>query len=156
MAANCPFRCDGQHHRTERLRQLDADQRSGLLPVHGLCPGTYSVSVVTPAGYALTPVLSNDPNTDFDANNTPQAVVSNNNTNNTIDFGFYLICDGKIGNYVWIDANKNGIQDGGELPLSGVTVNITGPNGYNNSMPTNGAGFYQFTDLCPAPTRSPS
>jgi len=41
---------------------------------------------VTPAGYALTPVLSNDPNTDFDANNTPQAVVSNNNTNNTIDF----------------------------------------------------------------------
>jgi len=43
---------------------------AGFYQFTDLCPGTYSVSVVTPAGYALTPVLSNDPNTDFDANNT--------------------------------------------------------------------------------------
>jgi len=40
------------------------------------------------------------------------------NDNPTVDFGYYTsACEGKIGNYVWIDANKNGIQDGGELPF---------------------------------------
>lgn len=58
-------------------------------------------------------------------------------------------CTGTIGNYVWVDANQNGIQEGTELPLAGVTVNISGPNGYANSMQTNAAGFYQFTGLCP-------
>jgi hypothetical protein len=47
------------------------------------------VSVVTPTGYASTPVCFNTQNVDFDANCSPQTVVSNNEINNTIDFGFY-------------------------------------------------------------------
>lgn len=34
------------------------------------------------------------------------------------------ILNGSIGDYVWIDANGNGIQDNGELPFAGVTVNL--------------------------------
>lgn len=29
---------------------------------------------------------------------------------------------GAIGDYVWLDANKNGIQDAGEEPVQNVTV----------------------------------
>ncbi len=58
-------------------------------------------------------------------------------------------CTGKIGNYVWDDVNKNGLQDEGEPPLAGVTVNISGPDGYSDTTTTDAAGFYRFTDLCP-------
>lgn len=73
------------------------------------------------------------------------------NVNNIHFSGIFIdqCCTGAIGNYVWNDANKNGIQDASEMPLSGVTVKITGPNGYSNSMQTNAQGFYQFTGLCP-------
>ncbi|MGB0851057.1 MAG: SdrD B-like domain-containing protein, partial [Bacteroidia bacterium] len=39
----------------------------------------------------------------------------------SLDFGFreYEI---KIGNYVWVDANGNGVQDAGESPIEGVEV----------------------------------
>lgn len=42
-------------------------------------------------------------------------------TNLTIDAGFILL---DIGDYVWLDANANGVQDAGELPLSGVIIDL--------------------------------
>lgn len=43
-------------------------------------------------------------------------------TNLTIDAGFVSLVN--LGDYVWIDANKNGIQDESESGLNGVTVNL--------------------------------
>src|SRR5207249_2530044 len=53
---------------------------------------------------------------------------------------------GSIGDYVWDDANHNGIQDMTELGIPGVTVTLTGPGGTQTAT-TNGVGYYQFTNL---------
>ena len=64
-------------------------------------------------------------------------------------FGFV----GSIGDYVWLDANGNGIQDVGEVGMAGVTLNLyagstcTGtPIGTQLSDPS-GNGFYLFAPL---------
>lgn len=61
-----------------------------------------------------------------------------------------IVCKASIGDKVWIDTNGNGIQDGGELGKSGVTVKL-----YNCSdvlqttTTTNSSGNYSFTNLIP-------
>jgi len=52
----------------------------------------------------------------------------------------------EVGNFVWIDTNGNGIQDPGELPVAGVTVEIY-KNGTNVGSTTTGPdGSYYFND----------
>lgn len=46
----------------------------------------------------------------------------------TLDFGF-ITKSYAIGDYVWIDRNRNGVQDDGEQPLEGVTVTLTDADG---------------------------
>ncbi len=53
-----------------------------------------------------------------------------------------------MGDYVWMDTNRNGIQDAGEPPVSGVTVNLyTADGSLWDTTTTDSAGFYSFTDL---------
>jgi len=40
----------------------------------------------------------------------------------TIDFGFNSPCTGTMGDFVWHDLNRNGLQDPGEPGLNGVRV----------------------------------
>jgi hypothetical protein len=62
-----------------------------------------------------------------------------------------------IGDYVWNDANQNGQQDGGEAPVSGVTVKLLDGSGNPvldaNNTPitdvTGGDGKYEFPGLPP-------
>jgi VCBS repeat-containing protein len=57
-------------------------------------------------------------------------------------------CTASIGNFVWKDQDKDGIQDAGELGLKGVVVNLLDASGRKVvSTTTNDQGFYQFTDL---------
>ncbi len=65
-------------------------------------------------------------------------------------------CSGAIGDYVWRDSNGNGLQDPGEVGISGVFISLqdgsglelvgttTGPNPNISSQ----NGYYQFTGLC--------
>lgn len=54
----------------------------------------------------------------------------------------------EIGNRVWIDLNRDGIQDPGETPVGGVTVNLYDANGVLvATTTTNAAGEYLFTSL---------
>ncbi len=46
--------------------------------------------------------------------------------NLTLDFGFYPV---KIGDYVWLDANADGIQDSNEEGIEGVTLQLYQTNG---------------------------
>ena len=55
---------------------------------------------------------------------------------------------GSIGNYVWNDLNVNGKQDVGELPLSGIIVNLLNSAGaVIKTTTTDATGKYEFTDL---------
>ena len=53
-----------------------------------------------------------------------------------------------IGDYVWEDLNRNGLQDQGEPPISGVVVNyelpFQGGYIYYGSTVTDQNGFYSF------------
>jgi hypothetical protein len=53
-----------------------------------------------------------------------------------------------IGNFVWKDQDRDGIQDAGELGLKGVIVNLLDASGRKViSTTSDDQGFYQFTDL---------
>ena len=54
----------------------------------------------------------------------------------------------KIGDYVWNDLDRDGIQDGNETGVSGVTVNLLDANGGQlQTTQTNVDGFYSFEGL---------
>ncbi len=58
----------------------------------------------------------------------------------------------RVGDFVWYDANRNGIQDPGEAGVPGVRVSISGehlPAGYAASQLTDANGKYLFPDLPP-------
>ncbi len=115
----------------------------------GLCAGAYTVEVETPTGFAASPTFgTSDATLDSDASGVIVS-LGFNETNPTIDFGFYAPCTGTIGDRIWYDANKNGIQDAGELGIAGVTVGLSDANNHLiASTITNGDGDYLFTGLC--------
>jgi len=55
-----------------------------------------------------------------------------------------------LGDFVWNDLNANGIQDGGEPGIDGITVNLyDAGNNLVGTQPTAGGGLYLFTGLTP-------
>ena len=55
-----------------------------------------------------------------------------------------------LGNYVWEDVNKNGVQDAGEIGVGGVTVKLKDADGVViGETVTDQDGFYQFLGLTP-------
>ncbi|RNC67963.1 MAG: hypothetical protein ED859_12165 [Desulfuromonadales bacterium] len=128
----------------------------GYYQFTGLCAGEYKVEVITPAGFSPTSPCSADQTIGNDSNCSPATVnlPNDDSSNQTIDFGFVTPCTGTIGDFVWHDQNRNGLQDMGEPGIDGVTVNLrdsantiiattttsVGPGGIH--------GYYQFTGLC--------
>ena len=59
-----------------------------------------------------------------------------------------------LGDFVWVDANQNGIQDAGEPGLIGVSVTLLDANGATlASAITASDGHYRFSDLVPGSYR---
>ncbi|MFQ6100830.1 MAG: SdrD B-like domain-containing protein [Anaerolineae bacterium] len=56
---------------------------------------------------------------------------------------------GRIGDYVWVDLDRDGVQDAGETPIPGVIVDLydSASGAYLGSDTTNGSGLYLFDDL---------
>ena len=91
------------------------------------CDTDYTIAVdlsTVPSGYQAT-VIGAGSNAAVDSDNPAGTVVNLpltgfDYTNPTIDFGFTapVVCEASIGNFVFNDANNNGIQDVGELGIS--------------------------------------
>ena len=121
-----------------------------------LTPGDYFVEFVLPEGAVFSPQDQGaDDAIDSDADtSTGRTVVTNlvnGETDLTWDAGIYeIICPpASIGDYVWNDLDKDGIQDDGEPGISGVAVNLYDGGGIIATTTTDGSGLYLFTDLCP-------
>ncbi len=55
-----------------------------------------------------------------------------------------------VGDFVWWDEDRDGVQDANEAPIGDVTVNLLDENGdLIKTTTTNSDGFYSFTDLSP-------
>ena len=59
-----------------------------------------------------------------------------------------LDCGGDVGDYVWDDANGDGVQDAGETGLAGVTLSLVDASGNVVATTTTDAdGYYYFADI---------
>jgi hypothetical protein len=127
----------------------DITDANGGYNFPGLCPGTYTVETDTPAGMTASPTLGT-PDAALDSEASPVVVpLALNENNPTIDFGFYFPCLGTIGDFVWYDTNRNGVQDAGELGIANVTVELLDAGGaVIQTDITDANGAYLFTGLC--------
>jgi protocatechuate 3,4-dioxygenase beta subunit len=116
-------------------------------------PGTYSVALVTPSGYTVSAQNqggNSELDNDFDASGkTGLITLAPGATNNSLDAGLYKTA--QLGDRVWLDANKNGVQDAGEGGLAGVKVTLLDATGHAVGSPltTDANGNYLFTNLKP-------
>lgn len=115
-----------------------------------LFPGNYKVVFTAPNGFIFTKTTAGgdaakDSNTSSDGS-TSAIELTSGIINNTIDAGLFRYAE--IGNLVWEDTNKNGIQDDGEMGLSNITVNLYD---FNNkkiaAVLTSSDGRYSFKNL---------
>ncbi|MCA0353764.1 MAG: hypothetical protein LCH85_17360 [Chloroflexi bacterium] len=125
---------------------------SGAYNFAGLMPGNYVISFSgLPAGYVFTqPNVGGDDTIDSDANATGCAgiiALGVGENDDSVDAGAYQPL--AVGNYVWNDANNNGVLNAGETGISGVTVNLyrEGSSTVLATTTTNATGYYHFAVL---------
>ncbi len=129
----------------------DTTDVDGAYEFTGLAPGDYTVTFSQPAGTTLSPTEAAG-DTAVDSNGlTTTVTLASGESDDTIDLGVYT--SASVGDYVWADVNEDGIQDGSESGLEGVTVTLDPGTPLDPSDDltdvTDASGFYQFTDLVP-------
>ncbi len=82
-----------------------------------------------PQGYSFVPKNQTDVNRDSDVNpatgQTDEIALGNGQTALHVDAGVYNpSATATVGNLVWNDKDRNGIQDGSEIGLPGITVTL--------------------------------
>ncbi len=129
---------------------------SGLYDFKDLIAGNYYVVFDIPENYKVSPNnVGNNESDDSDANPTTGktdvvTLVAGIN-NRTVDMGLYQEA-AKVGDRVWYDANKNGIQDDGEEGVGDVTVKLyrVGEADAVAVTKTSATGIYLFDNVSPA------
>ncbi len=115
----------------------------------------YYIVFTIPSNWSTTIQNAGDDNTDSDINpsgTTAKFILNPGDDIVNIDAGVYrndlVGATGSIGDFVWLDENKNGIQDADEKGAAGITVTL-----YDNAgvpiavTATDAEGKYLFTDL---------
>ena len=123
---------------------------TGMYWFRNLGPGNVVITFVTPSGYSASPAdRGSDPTKDSDpVNGSVTVTVYANEENPCIDAGFCgPLANSSIGDFVWHDYDRDGIQDPGEPGFASVVVRLTTPSGTVMTTSTNASGFYQFTNL---------
>ena len=94
----------------------------------GLAPGDYFVKIAPPPSYAISPrnAAPDAADSDSDPNGASHVVtLSANEDDPTVDFGLVPTAFGAAGDYVWFDADSDGIQDEPVTSgINGVTVRL--------------------------------
>ncbi|MGB0983837.1 MAG: SdrD B-like domain-containing protein [Saprospiraceae bacterium] len=110
--------------------------------------GNYRVGFGNPYNYDVTTKNEgndNEVDSDIDPSTlqTDALLIGNGDSVATVDAGFMPMQ--LIGNKVWSDANGNGIQEGGEVGIEGVTVSLYKVGGIlQESITTNASGLFEF------------
>ncbi len=146
--------CEGRY-----IAQTTTDS-NGIYQFTNLTARAYCIKFSNlPNNYRISSTnQSSDNSIDSDANS--QGEITNINlthNDNTQDMGLYhnnsVVLSNRytLGDRVWIDSNRDGIQDSNETGINGIVVNL-----YNNATcsgsstihtTTNSNGYYQFTNL---------
>ncbi|MFO7447821.1 MAG: SdrD B-like domain-containing protein [Ignavibacteriaceae bacterium] len=140
----------------DALLRTTVTNGNGLYLFDSLDAGSYYVKFMLPDGYEFSPVDAvSDDYADSDADVTLGRTVcftlDAGEADLTWDAGISEIVipvNGSIGDFVWKDSNKNGIQDEGEPGVSNVTVKLYNcDNTLVGTTITNTVGNYLFSEL---------
>lgn len=121
-----------------------------------LLPDDYMVSVKLPSGYLLVSPHDNSaqrPQTLIKADNSGMGtsdVMGLVMGQDVYDLNIAAVRPGSIGDKVWLDENGNGLQETGERPIEGVTVEIIRDGRTIAQAVSNAAGFYFIKDIYPS------
>ena len=122
----------------------------------GLALGEYSVSVVDPTS---GPLEGTKPTEAYTGRyKTSADVTIAEATGSVIDVNFGFVKPASVGDYTWMDVNRDGVQDADEPALPGVTVTLTYEDGSAvtdasgdpvAAVTTDANGKYSFENLLP-------
>ena len=119
----------------------------------GLWPGEYTLAAQLPGGMIF--VAAHDPSYDEGASVITDPASGTSDPLNLLMAQHQLECDilfikpGKVGDIAWLDENANGLVDGSERRLPGVTVRLTQNGETVYETTTNAYGYYLFNDVYP-------
>jgi hypothetical protein len=142
--------CDGNFISSDTTNDL------GNYELGGYDSGDYMVHFTLPDGYAFTNMHA-DSNTTVDSDADPLSGFTTCITlvdtlpEPTIDAGIYpLFSTSALGDWVWLDENRNGLQDDGELGVPDVLVTLTDCDGvWVMADTTETDGSYSFSEVYP-------
>ncbi len=138
----------------EPLQETVADAQ-GSYRFGGLWPGRYVVEVVRPDGLVF--VRPDDPE-HLAQQSVIQTIGDETGTSEPIEIFMardsllnrvLLTVPAKIGNQAWLDLNANGLIDGGEPMIPGVTVNLLQNGTIVYSTVSDEWGYYEFSTVYP-------
>ena len=128
----------------------------GKYSFRGLPLGEYTVSVVDPTS---GPLAGTKPTEAYTGRyKTSADVTIAEATGSVIDVNFGFVKPASLGDYTWMDVNRDGIQDADEPALPGVTVTLTYEDGSAvtdasgdpvAAVTTDANGKYSFENLLP-------
>ena len=109
-------------------RSVNTDP-SGAYYFDGVLPGTYTITFTAPAGYIFVNTDQGgddflDSDADIATGESPVFVIALPENITHIDAGFRPVGGSRIGDSVWEDSDADGVQDGGEPGIQGVTVQL--------------------------------
>lgn len=133
----------------ETISDLDGNYYFDYMP-----PSEYNVLFVRPAGYMSTfkDVVSNgnESNSNPESGLSDPLIISQDEVI-SVNSGYFK--PGTIGNFVWEDINRNGVQDVEEPGISNFTVILSGTNGIgeivSETVLTDSDGYFQFENIYP-------
>lgn len=109
----------------------------------------YNISTENIPGFVPTKLNNGDAENNSNFSESPLSLSYLDGGNiDSIDAGFLVLSS--IGDFVWEDLNKNGIQDQGEPGISAVKMYLHAEDGtITDSTLTDENGNYEFTDIYP-------
>jgi fimbrial isopeptide formation D2 family protein/uncharacterized repeat protein (TIGR01451 family) len=119
----------------------DVTDATGSYRFDFLPPGSYTVTI----SGGLPAAVTNTGDPDGGGDSTADLSLADGATNLVQDFGYDAT--GLLGDRVWWDLDRDGVQDPGEPGINGITVTATGPAGLSFTAVTSGDGDYLFDDL---------
>lgn len=131
--------------------------QNGAYYFPNLNPGTYTVGFSTTPGklvFTTKDVVAAGDAADSDADpatgRTGNYTLAAGQVNRTVDAGLKPVIPASVGDYVWFDLNRDGLQDVDEPGVAGVLVTLyNAANQPIGSAVTDGNGYYLITNVPP-------
>ena len=138
------------------LAEAETDE-AGDYRMDGLMPCLFHLEVTAPEGCVI--IEPDDPRLGGELRSAP--VQTNNRLGSTLETELKMDIDinhldigcvlpGRLGDYCWVDLNKDGLQAGDEPGIPYVKIELLRDGAVIAETTTDQYGFYRFVDLYPA------